>query len=885
MDESKDWNDADRAAAHELLVELRTRITMQPLPYQFGVESTALQSVKDMFEKTREIMRKHAGCEFFVRRASELVNIHLRPFTSKWHRELEEGRLASKDGADLFRFDLSRLRETIQEFAGTLHVVAYGKEACFAGELTGPAIEPNLLESFQKPIPFGIPENWLGETGESEAGPTAADNGGTRTIREVLNEQEAQSVKARRDNLKLASRTDNASAIGLALSGGGIRSATFSLGVIQVLAERKMLGDVDFLSTVSGGGYTGSFLTRTLGKSNSDQESVANPYGPDPEDIQRVRHHAKYLNPVDRKDAWGIVVTTLFGTILNWLAPLGALTVAAAIATISRNNHSAELWPRLTMWCGIALAPALLLYGMSLRTKWNWGLKVLAWLSAVTAAFGAFWLADLGFEKFEQMVASPIAFSMTTVFSAVAAFAPVITKFVPLFERPAFKRLASKFILWLSGLFVPVLALIVFYALQLAAGRFGSWTVLGIGTLICVISYFIVDINLTGPHRIYRARLAKTFVESGGTPTTSPALSHINESGRAPYHLINTTVNLPNSSLPELRDRKADFFLFSKYWCGSVATAYFPAHRWLTNDDEVDLATAMAVSGAAASSYMGIETKPHLTALLTFLNVRLGLWIREPGKSPCARPGFVCLFKEMLRLGMSENSSWLNLSDGGHIENMGVYELIRRRCKYIICVDGEADPFFTFGGLMTLVRHVQLDFGVRINVKLGNLRPNAETGFCRSHFVLGDIDYPSTEKSADGSDGWEKGLFLYLKLSVTGNESEMIRRYRTLHPAFPHQSTADQFFNEEQFEAYRSLGVHVAEGLFSPAICGATPGAENGADGGVANVGQPQSIEELFAKILPNLLDPEVGPKPDRRPAPIAAVREPSRRQRSDSAV
>jgi hypothetical protein len=87
-----------------------------------------------------------------------------------------------------------------------------------------------------------------------------------------------------------------------------------------------------------------------------------------------------------------------------------------------------------------------------------------------------------------------------------------------------------------------------------------------------------------------------------------------------------------------------------------------------------------------------------------------------------------------------------------------------------------------------------------------------------------------------------KGLILYLKLSVTGNEPELIRRYRTLNGDFPHQSTLDQFFDEEQFECYRRLGVHVAEGMFSSALLGGT---------------SPTTVPEWFKALAGNLLDPE----------------------------
>ena len=135
----------------------------------------------------------------------------------------------------------------------------------------------------------------------------------------------------------------------------------------------------------------------------------------------------------------------------------------------------------------------------------------------------------------------------------------------------------------------------------------------------------------------------------------------------------------------------------------------------------------------------------------------------------------------MTGIRMSEGQAWLNLSDGGHIENMGVYELLRRRCKYIICVDGESDPEFTFQGLMTLVRHAQIDFGIRIEGSLNDLRPDPNTKLSRTHAVLCRIHYSNSGVGRTAATG----LLLYMKLSVTGNEPELIKRYRITHPDFP----------------------------------------------------------------------------------------------------
>jgi hypothetical protein len=253
----------------------------------------------------------------------------------------------------------------------------------------------------------------------------------------------------------------------------------------------------------------------------------------------------------------------------------------------------------------------------------------------------------------------------------------------------------------------------------------------------------------------------------------------------------------------------------------------------------VDISTAMAVSGAAVSSYMGLESMPSLTALLTFLNVRLGFWIRRPDKRSFTKaPGFVCLLREMTGIAMSEKEAWINLSDGGHIENTGVYELLRRRCKYIISVDGEADPQSTFQGHLTLVRHAMIDFGIRIEPDLNSLRPDIAGRFSQTHFMMCRVLYP---KSGDKPAGY--GFILYMKLSMTGNEIEMIKRYRALHPEFPHQSTLDQFFDEEQVEAYRQLGVHVAEGLFAPVLINSNK--------------KPTTIPQWFRSLAANLLEPE----------------------------
>ena len=79
----------------------------------------------------------------------------------------------------------------------------------------------------------------------------------------LIRERRARAAGSDGESSFVATRLPH-DAVGFGLSGGGIRSATFSLGVLQALAEARCLGKIDFLSTVSGGGYVGSFLGRSV---------------------------------------------------------------------------------------------------------------------------------------------------------------------------------------------------------------------------------------------------------------------------------------------------------------------------------------------------------------------------------------------------------------------------------------------------------------------------------------------------------------------------------------------------------------------------------------------------------------------------------------------
>jgi len=305
-----------------------------------------------------------------------------------------------------------------------------------------------------------------------------------------------------------------------------------------------------------------------------------------------------------------------------------------------------------------------------------------------------------------------------------------------------------------------------------------------------------------------------------------PAKSDPERKLDAPYHLINTALNIQGSDYANRRGRNADFFLFSPLHVGSEATNYANTVEFEGAVPALDLATAMAISGAAASSNMGSSSIKPLTPTLALLNVRLGYWLTNPRyvpASPQNQPKHhstaLYLWSEVTGR-LYENADSVYLTDGGHIENLGVYELLRRRCKVIIAVDAEADAPMNFTALMTLQRYARIDLGIRIDLPWTPIRTHtlgwmncnagkppspAPTASDGPHVAVGVIDY--------GGD--EKGHLVYIKSSLSGDENDYIRDYARRNYSFPHETTGDQFFSEEQFEVYRALGFHMMHGFLS----------------------------------------------------------------------
>jgi len=305
-------------------------------------------------------------------------------------------------------------------------------------------------------------------------------------------------------------------------------------------------------------------------------------------------------------------------------------------------------------------------------------------------------------------------------------------------------------------------------------------------------------------------------------PPAPKDLSRAARSYYGPFPIFNTALNLVAGKELAWQERKAASFAFTPLYCGYELApgegyskknyanfGYRPTVNYTDpNSLGPSLGTAMAISGAAANPNMGYHSSPALSFLMALFNFRLGCWVgntrhRKTWELSSPGGGIGYLVNELIG-NTDDTSRFINLSDGGHFDNLGLYELVRRRCMYIIVCDAEEDFRFSFQGLGGAIRKCRADFGIDIRLNPDRLRPvpdpTKEQGRSVTHCAVGEIIYsPET-----------RGKLLYVKTSLTGDEPGDVLEYRLRHQVFPHQSTLDQFFDESQFESYRALGQHIA---------------------------------------------------------------------------
>jgi hypothetical protein len=624
--------------------------------------------------------------------------------------------------------------------------------------------------------------------------------------------------------------------VGLALSGGGIRSATFNLGLLQALARQNNLRYCDYLSTVSGGGYIGSCLSSLLDDSNNsvDRDKFPFRFGgqkiPDErKEIKWLREHSNYL-AIDTSffgwDIWRMIGMYLSGLVLTNLVPFAV--VLLALYLIPRMPDFIPWIPSDPLDGAKGLGGvAALLFCIMVIARWGFAMRNLEmtarrWRENVQAALagaGAALAALAGFllllkiwpqiqiEVDQLLKGASVASVLGVIVGAFNSQNRKVQQWLGIILRLALAAMLIAFFFaalrWLANT-NQFDATVSLFGLNLPVPMVIA------GALLLVSA--TVNTNRITLHHFYRDRLSESYVIKRD-PTSDLVVSnelltmaklHAQANG-APYHLINATLNVPDTRDRYLRGRQADFFLFSKYYCGADATGYRRTDCY--DGGETRLATALSISGAAASPRMGTSSSPFLAFIMTLLNIRLNRWMINPRVAFLPKSFLIWPYyfvKELL--GKSRETDCLsNLSDGGHHENLGVYSLVRRGCRYIIASDAGADPVYAMEDLANMMRKLRVDFGIDVIMDLSGLRPDPVTKRTPLHHAVGRIKYP----------GGLDGILIYIKSSVTGTEPEDLLTYGRQYEDFPNETTSDQFFDEAQFESYRKLGDLIGNAVFS----------------------------------------------------------------------
>jgi hypothetical protein len=280
----------------------------------------------------------------------------------------------------------------------------------------------------------------------------------------------------------------------------------------------------------------------------------------------------------------------------------------------------------------------------------------------------------------------------------------------------------------------------------------------------------------------------------------------------------------PSTDNLQWQERKAAAFTISRLHSGNAILGYRSSAQY---GNAISLGRALTISGAAASPSMGYHSSALVAFVMTIFNVRLGWWLPNPRstepednwKLDEPRRGLGSLINEALS-GTTAEKDFVYLSDGGHFENLALYELVRRRCHGIVVVDAGADPEYQFEDLQNAMRKIRVDLGIPIEFPVGSLPTPERAKDTGCHFAIGRIGYSVVD--GPGEAGQFDGHLIYVKPVLSGDEALDVEGYAKLNAKakqqFPQQPTADQFFDESQFESYRSLGYHsIVNGSFPAA--------------------------------------------------------------------
>jgi hypothetical protein len=706
--------------------------------------------------------------------------------------------------------------------------------------------------------------------------------------------------------------------LGICLSGGGIRSASFCLGALQSLTKAGLLLDnARYLSSVSGGSYIATAITmiaqgKVDGESDDDVHPTVTPPGnaqPNQRDLrpfahgtpeeQYLRNRTLYLTH-GKAGIPGVVWRVFLGVFLNLL--IAALSIAMIFGVLGW--FYAWRWPSLKagcptncpigpvfaiplgVWIAIAVVGGLaILIGclwLTVRFKadgWRVGFGMVSGVCVVAAmillVFAAAipWIIHLARPYYLTFPPPPAAHatrSTTVAVTSVGLLAVfggwiaaarrlvsssnALEKEVLTTAEAGVKKYRSFFINLAATIAGPLLVLAgivtaTYWGSAYLPGFSGAGLVeLGVWVIIVVVWLFIwnfADVTAWSLYPMYRSRLSAGFVlrrfqRAQGDPPSPTSLGDLDADARPygqqywlsdfepigfPEVIICAAANIRNYGATPSGSHVSSFTFTSKSIGGPIVGAQ-PTEtyekqvgRGFTRSQTrfATLPTAMAISAAAISPSMGRMTRAPFRFFLALANLRLGVWVPNPRQlekfeehrkrrwyQPAnykliPRPWY--LVREMLGLN-NLNARFLYVTDGGHYENLGLVELLRRKCETIWCIDAsgdKVDTFSTLGGALQLAE-AELQTDVRIDPQ-AKMSPQPAKGgrppqFVKAPFCVGKIRY------ADGTTG----TLIHVKAGVPTNAPLSIQAFAQQHPNFPCDSTLDQLYDADRFDAYRELG-------------------------------------------------------------------------------
>ncbi|HME26172.1 MAG TPA: patatin-like phospholipase family protein [Acetobacteraceae bacterium] len=353
-----------------------------------------------------------------------------------------------------------------------------------------------------------------------------------------------------------------------------------------------------------------------------------------------------------------------------------------------------------------------------------------------------------------------------------------------------------------------------------------------------------ININRFSMHGVYRNRLARAFIGTARPPAERKPDAYTRfdpgdnlrmqdlyqgkQQRGILFPVVNVTLNLLEGAPSGWAERKAAPFTITPLRAGAaclggrnalgdaegryVRTTEYGGQEHEAGLEDVEsgitLGTAMTISGAAVSPNMGYHSSPATAFVMTLFDVRLGAWLPNPAVTQRWTPAkpsnaLFPMFNEMLGRANDRRAD-IYLSDGGHFDNLGVYEMLRRRCHIIVAIDAGCDPDYQYADLGAALRLAAIDFDIKVRFVAPIIKGKRDLDAAGAYARIIYRDAP-------------EGHLLYLKPWLPQALPADILAYFSTHADFPHQTTANQFFNESQFESYRALAELIVANAFSGA--------------------------------------------------------------------